>query len=242
MIADVEIAKTQVALDQANSIAQIDKVMGYTYTLDPDGNIIVGTSTGLGKLDAEVEKIFADKDLVVEQDNEIPLESARRDCTTASQCKVNDQQVEKLVCDCTNDSNMTDSKISLNAAQENKLACECCNDSKKTESQVIKDEGQIAKWECDCASTTNVQGAQADLYVRQKEGFNDNANQKIYDTQMTAWSMVFADTELPDVTGSLYDPVISDSFNRITERLDVGAARQHTPVSAAPPPVAPPVP
>ena len=75
MKADVEIAKTQVALEQANSIAQIDKVLGYEYTLDEDGNIVIGEDSEDGKMDAEVELIEA-------QVIEIPLESARRDCTT----------------------------------------------------------------------------------------------------------------------------------------------------------------
>ena len=217
MIEDVSIAKTQVALDQSKAIAEVDKVMGYNYTLDADGNIILGTSSGDGQLDAEVEKIFAEKDLIVEQDNEIPLESARRDCTTASECKVNDQQIEKLICDCTNDTNMTDSKISLNAAQENKLACECCNDSKRTE-------GQIVKWECDCANSARVTNAQAELYERQIAGFADNANQKIYDTQMNAWAMVFADQEdLGVLDDSLNQENIKVSFDRIQDRLTAAA-------------------
>ncbi len=223
MIAKVEIAKTQVALDQANSIAEIDKVMGYYYTLDPDGNIVVGDSSGDGKLDAEVEKIFAEKDLIVEQDNEIPLESARRDCTTESQCKVNDQQIEKLVCDCTNDTTMTDSKVSLNAAQENKLACECCNESKRVE-------GQLVKWECDCDNATEMKdadialkGTQGALYTRQAQGFDDNANQKLYESQLSAWSMVFQDVELDCVTPSVDDNQICQSYNRIRSRLEGSA-------------------
>ena len=187
MQADVEIAKTQVALDQANSIAQIDKVMGYNYTLDQDGNIIVGTDAEDGKLDAEVDLLFA-------QEKEIPLESARRDCTTASQCKVNDQQIEKLICECDNDTTMTDSKVSLNAANENKLACDCCNSSK-------------------------ISSAQSRLYERQIEGFNDNANQKLYDSQLQAWSMVFADTEMDAVTPSIVDTQICESYERLRNRL-----------------------
>lgn len=56
----VEIAKTQTATEQANSIANIDKVLGYDYTLDGDNNIVVGIDTKDGKLDYE-------KDLVKEQ-------------------------------------------------------------------------------------------------------------------------------------------------------------------------------
>jgi len=187
MIADVEIAKTQVALDQANSIAQIDKVLGYEYTLDADGNIVVGEDSEDGKMDAEV-------DLIVAQEKEIPLESARRDCTTASQCAVNTQQIEKMVCECDNETNITDSKISLNAANENKLACDCCNSSK-------------------------IASAQSRLYERQIEGFNDNANQKLYDSQLQAWSMVFADTEMDAVTPSIVDTQICESYERLRNRL-----------------------
>lgn len=56
----VSIAKTQTATEQANSIGNIDKVLGYSYTLDGDGNIVVGATTGDGKLDYE-------KDLMKEQ-------------------------------------------------------------------------------------------------------------------------------------------------------------------------------
>ena len=59
-IEQVAIAKTQTATEQANSIANIDKVLGYEYTLDLDGNIVVGATTNVGKLDYE-------KDLIKEQ-------------------------------------------------------------------------------------------------------------------------------------------------------------------------------
>jgi len=45
--------KLKQQLRKANSIANIDKVLGYNYTLDGDNNIIVGLTTGQGKLDFE---------------------------------------------------------------------------------------------------------------------------------------------------------------------------------------------
>ncbi len=191
---DVKIAKTQVALEHAKSIAEIDKVMGYEYTLDADGNIVVGADAGDGKMDAEVDLLVAQKDLTIEQDNEIPKESARRDCTTAAECKVKDAQVIKLECECENDTTMTDSKVSLNAAQENKYACDCCNSSK-------------------------IASSQSALYERQIEGFNDNANQKLYDSQLQAWSMVFSDTEMDAVTPSIVDNQICETYTRLRNRL-----------------------
>lgn len=158
-----------------------------------------------GVMDNQIQKIkedillsTANRGHVEAQTLEIPLESARRDCTTASQCSLNEQQIDKLICDCTNDTNMTDSKISLNAAQENKMACDCCNSS-------------------------IVSAAQGRLYDRQAEGFDDNANQKLYDSQLQAWSMVFADTDLAEVTDSINEENINRSYKRLANRLSSGA-------------------
>lgn len=202
LIEDVKIAKTQLALEQSLAEAKLDKEMGYDVTLDADGNISNITDAGDGKLDAEVDLIFANKGHVIEQTEEIPLESARRDCTTTAECALKTAQVTKLECECKNDTDMTDSKISLNAAQENKLACDCCNQSK-------------------------IADKQADLYTRQAEGFDDNANQKLYDTQMNAWAMVFADTDLEVVTPSITDAQVCETYTRLRNRLsdtDTGVA------------------
>ncbi len=64
---DISLSESKLALEQANAIAQIDKVMGYDYTLDGDGNIIVGEDTFDGKLDAEKDLMFAEKDLKVDE-------------------------------------------------------------------------------------------------------------------------------------------------------------------------------
>ena len=171
-------------------------------------------------LPLEVEKLTEEIDLLQSKDIEQIAHTVREDCKATSQCALNDQQIEKLICDCTNDTNMTDSKISLNAAQENKLACECCNDSKRTE-------GQIVKWECDCANSSRVTNAQAELYERQVAGFTDNANQKIYDTQMNAWAMVFADQEeLGILDNSITESAIGTSYNRIQDRLTAAATKE----------------
>ncbi|MCK5848973.1 MAG: hypothetical protein KAH01_07255 [Caldisericia bacterium] len=107
-------------------------------------------------------------------------------------------QIDKLKCDCDNDTNMTDSKISLNAAQENKLACDCCNSS-------------------------IVSASQGRLYDRQAKGFDDNANQKLYDSQLSAWSMVFADTDLAEVTDSINEENVNRTYKRLANRLATGA-------------------
>jgi len=142
---------------------------------------------------------------------------------TASQIKLNDQQIEKLICDCKNDTDKTDSQISLNAAQENKLACDCCNASANTAADVEYRMQQIEKSKCDCSNSSLIAGRQAKLYERQAEGFNDNANQKLYDSQLSAWSMVFADTDLDVVTASINETNITHSYERVAARLEVGS-------------------
>lgn len=72
----VSIAKTQAATEQANSIANIDKVLGYDYTLDGDNNIIVGVDTEDGKLDFE-------KNLVKEQTKATYTDTVLKDKQTA---------------------------------------------------------------------------------------------------------------------------------------------------------------
>lgn len=70
------IARTQTATEKANSIANIDKVLGYAYTLDGDGNIVVGADAGDGKIDYE-------RDLVKEQTKSVYTETVMKDKQTA---------------------------------------------------------------------------------------------------------------------------------------------------------------
>ena len=63
--------------------------------------------------------------------------------------------------------------------------------------------------------TSNLLPSQEALYIRQAKGFDDNANQKLFESQMNGWAMVFADTDLTQVTSPLQDTHICDSFKRI---------------------------
>ncbi len=66
------------------------------------------------------------------------------------------------------------------------------------------------------ATATNaLKGEQGLLYARQAKGFDDNAFQKLFDSQLNSWSMVFADTDLSAVTPPLQDENICNSFDRI---------------------------
>lgn len=64
-------------------------------------------------------------------------------------------------------------------------------------------------------ATNDLKEQQGLLYARQAKGFDDNAYQKLFDSQLNAWSMVFADTDLTIVSPPLQDEHICDSFQRI---------------------------
>jgi hypothetical protein len=112
----------------------------------------------------------------------------------ALKIKLTNAQIDEMQNKSLNLTKATDSKLSLNAAQESKLACECCNQSM-------------------------IMSAQAALYKRQAEGFNDNANQKLYETQMQTWAMVFADAQLTDINPTITNQEVCDSYHRLKARL-----------------------
>lgn len=146
---------------------------------------------------------------------------------TDSDILLNLAQIEKLKCDCENDTDRTESTISLNAAQENKLACDCCNTSASTAADIQYRMQQIEKSICDCENSTIISAAQGKLYERQAAGFDDNANQKLYDSQLSAWSMVFADAENLDVvTPSINDANMNQTYSRLCKRLAESAGSE----------------
>ncbi len=98
---------------------------------------------------------------------------------TASEIEVNDAQIDKLECDCQNDTDRTASTLALNAANENKLACDCCNNSKATESKILVDEAQIDKLVCDCCNDTSTTNSKVALDRAQEEKLKcDCTNEK----------------------------------------------------------------
>jgi len=104
-------------------------------------------------------------------------------------------------------------------AQIDAIRAGITRDDCKAEAECALKAQQVEKSKCDCANSTMLNTAQTALYNRQTEGFDDNAKQKLYDTQIQAWAMVFADTSLESVTPSISTPHITDTFNNLSERL-----------------------
>lgn len=64
--------------------------------------------------------------------------------------------------------------------------------------------------------------AQKELYKRQKAGFDDNKQQKILETQMSAWGITFQDTDTTFVPAQLAQSGFDTSFTAVrTDYYDV---------------------
>lgn len=64
--------------------------------------------------------------------------------------------------------------------------------------------------------------AQKELYKRQKAGFDDNKQQKILETQMSAWGITFQDTDTTFVPAQLAQAGFDTSFTAVrTDYYDV---------------------
>lgn len=154
---------------------------------------------------------------VAQQTEEIRIESGRKTCKAQAECALLEAQTDKTKQDKINETNETASKISLNAAQENKLACDCCNNTKMTVADVaVKEVDKLVK-----EADIKLKAAQEALYKRQADGFDDNALQKLYDSQLQAWSMVFADTDAEFVTDSLGNGAINATYGKLVSSLNI---------------------
>lgn len=61
-----------------------------------------------------------------------------------------------------------------------------------------------------------VMDAQKDLYARQKESFDDNKYQKLFEAQLNYNGIVFQDATDPDVLDVALENRVNDVFNKIT--------------------------
>ena len=57
--------------------------------------------------------------------------------------------------------------------------------------------------------------AQTSLYIRQEKGFDDNKNQKLFEAQMNAWSLMFSSGMLTDKPSIITDKAVDTLYNKI---------------------------
>lgn len=66
------------------------------------------------------------------------------------------------------------------------------------------------------AKQREVMDAQKELYQRQKESFDDNKFQKLFEAQLNYNGIVFQDADAPDVLDVALENRVNDVFNKIT--------------------------
>jgi hypothetical protein len=57
--------------------------------------------------------------------------------------------------------------------------------------------------------------AQTSLYIRQEKGFDDNKNQKLFEAQMNAWSLMFSSGMLTDKPSIITDKAVDALYDKI---------------------------
>ena len=65
--------------------------------------------------------------------------------------------------------------------------------------------------------------AQEALYIRQKEAFDDNKYQKLFESQLNYNGMVFQDADAPDILDVALEQKVNDVFNKLTQGLAITA-------------------
>lgn len=73
------------------------------------------------------------------------------------------------------------------------------------------------------AQQLRVLEAQEALYIRQKEAFDDNKYQKLFEAQLNYNGMVFQDADAPDILDVALEQKVNDVFNRLTQGLAITA-------------------
>jgi len=137
----------------------------------------------------------------------------------ASTISLNAANENKLACDCCNISKETESKILLNDAQIDKLICDCCNETTSTNSKVVLDKAQADKLFCDCQNETNLANVNVQKILEETYAIDIDLMIKVYQAQLVAWAVVFADADLGTFPTSIAEKGIDSTYESISEKL-----------------------
>jgi len=67
--------------------------------------------------------------------------------------------------------------------------------------------------------SVNLMNAQKDVYVRQKDGFDDNAKQKMLEVQLNAWGLMFSSGMLETSPGIITNDSVSTLYANMKTNL-----------------------
>ena len=165
----------------------------------------------------QTKETLLDKKLKELQICEMQQDSLRKDMIANSEIRLKETQANEIVADSGRQSDVTkadvnlkthqvasvDADTKLKGTQSNEITKESSRKSKTVQADVNLKNAQVdlacqqkakVKYETD-----SILPSQYDLTVRQKDGFDDNLRQKLFEAQMNAWAMMFSSGLLVDV-------------------------------------------
>ena len=126
--------------------------------------------------------------------------------TTDSKIDVEKAQIVKMSVENSVSVRTANSKIALEKSQSQKIAVDAKNETALNNSKIHLNNNQIGKMKCDCKNQEKISSAQANLYAVQMQGFRDNARQKLFETQMQGYAMVFEAADFSEKDGGNFIP------------------------------------
>ena len=144
--------------------------------------------------DEQMVKLQEEVDLLETQDEEMKLNGIKDRA-------IKDEQIVKL-----------QEEVDLLETQDEEIKLNGVID------RLIKDEQKLNEEDkrLSTASAREEQSAQKDLYTRQKDGYDDEANHKVFKTSMDAWALTYSSGALPREPNIIANDEISKLYEIIS--------------------------
>ena len=194
------------------------KINGATYAdtwskmMSPAVGQIMGAMVELKMKETSADRLLkeAQVNLTDAQTTEVPLESARRDCNSQSDCDFHDAQEAEILKESTRRDLLNTEQILASGIKSTNETCVSTADCELKDAQELKIEYE----------TSDILPANKDMIVRQKEGFDDNLRQKLFDSQMNSWAMMYSSGLLEDKPSIISNDEVSGLYNSIKDEVD----------------------
>ncbi len=231
LLADIQLKQDRLALERNKAEAELEKQWGYDVTRDEDDTLVLGDSTGNGKIDLEnelLEEKIQTEDLQNKPDGLI------------------ESQIEKMQADV----DIANEEIKIAISKESKEYTEMIGNLDKVlgydydldaEGNVIRDsitdagDGKIDKENEDIDANIELKGSQnleviagttrsdtesdskVELTNAQITDLSTQKDMDLFRTQMSSWSQLFGGNKIVNTT----DPISSASINAIYDKLKI---------------------
>ncbi len=238
-ILEMRIAEDRLTLDEHLNTAKIKDME------DKNRNTERATDADIRLRDAQIKEIEckcdidrkkSDSDIAVSSKN-IEMMDAQRAKNEAETKTINSkrgdevlllqEQQQKLKCDCANSTRETTADVSLKSQQTILASRQSLKTNAETDTIVSKEDAavdliraQAERYRCECVNQRMTAEAQPKLANRQQAGFDDHMAIEFYKSKMQAWTMVFEDAGLEQVTPSLTDVSINEADDFVSKRLN----------------------